>query len=136
MQFYWIILNGKTYTHKLYVGNNLSSIDELEVIIEPMGIVECIDKKLDDGVLELKIKSLKEGKAHIEITALQEYIDYHSVYVHKFGVITYDNYFGKSTGGEIIPISVVIFLAYILYISIKKIEDILLLEFWYLLTKI
>lgn len=120
----WIIINGKTYTFQKNIGSNISGIDELEIIIEPIGIIECIDKKLDEGVLELKIKSLKEGKAHIEIKG-QEYIDYHSVYVHKFGVITYDNYFGKSTGGEIIPFSVVIFLAYILYISIKKYKNLL-----------
>lgn len=120
ISFVWIVLNGKTYKYQVNIGNNISNLDEIEYIIEPEGIIECIDKKINDGILELKIKSVKEGKTHIEIRNKDNFIDYHTFYVHKAGIITYNNYLGDTTGGRIIPISVTILLSYILYIAIKK----------------
>ena len=119
ISFIWIIVNGKTYTLKINIRNDINDAQEINTKIEPEGIVSLIDKKLDNGVLKLKVKSIKEGKAHVDID-YDDYTDYHSLYVHKFGIITCDNYLGKSTGEEVIPNSVIIFLVYVLYISIKK----------------
>ena len=42
------------------------------------------------------------------------------IYVHKSHIITMDNFFGKSTYSEVIPISFTIILIYSLYILIKR----------------
>ena len=115
-----IILNGKTYTVKLDVENEISSINELNIEIEQeKEFVKCIDKKLEDGVLELKFKSVNEGKAWIDIKN-ENYSKFFSIYVHKFGIITYNDFFGDSNGGIIIPISLTICLVYIWYLFVKS----------------
>ncbi len=120
----WIIINGRTYSFNVNVGSDIASVDEVEFIMDPEGIVECIEKDLNNGILKLKIKPLKDGKVSFDIK-VKDYTNYNVFYVHKLGIITNNDYFGDVNGGKIIPISVAIVLCYILYVSIKNYKKLL-----------
>ena len=107
---------GKTYTTKalLFNGNYNIEIDNSDD-----GEIEIIGEYIKDETLFIKIKSKKPGKVDLII----DYGDIESMqvfYVHKNMVITDNNYFGKSTCSEIIPISMFILLTYILYLITFK----------------
>lgn len=115
-----IIMNGKTYTVKIDNLNKISSIGELKVKIEDANIVECIDKSFENGTLKIKLKSLSEGKSFVYVESGEGYIAMFSIYVHKFGIITFNEYMGNSNGSIIIPISITIFLIYLLFLLITS----------------
>ena len=120
----YIIVNGNTYVIRC---SNLEKIDNIEnynINIDDESIINCIDKKINKDALEIKIKSKSEGKTYITIENPESEFNFlFSVYVHKFGVITYNEYMGDCNGSIIIPLSIIIILIYILYllfISYKK----------------
>lgn len=118
----FIILNGRTYTIKINTVDGISNIENLEVKIEDENIVKCIDKSLEDGAIKIKLKSVSRGKTYVDITT-NDYSGFFSIYVHNFGIITFNEYMGNINGGIIIPISIIVFLIYVLYlliISYKK----------------
>ena len=122
ISFAVIVINGKTYTLKLNIDDSISNIDEVNVEIESKEIVKLIDKKIENGNLILKFKSVNVGKTSIDIT-YKEYYDaprLYRLYVHSFGIITYDNFFGDSNCSIIVQISLAILLGVILYLLIKK----------------
>ena len=117
-----ILINGKTYTAKVYLSNvsNTTSVDELKIIIEN-DIVKCIDKKIENGFLLLNLESIKEGKTYIDINDKNDnFIETFPIYVHKSGIITDRYFFGNCTGSIIIPISIMILIGYIEFLLIKK----------------
>lgn len=119
-----IIANGKTYTLKIGNWNYTNSINELVMKIDDEKIVKCIDKSLEDGVLNITLKSISKGKTYLTITNPNTDVSYlQSIYVHEFGIITVNEYIGDSNYNIIIPISIIIWLVYALYlliISYKK----------------
>ena len=121
-----IIKNGKTYVLKIGNLSDINSINELNIEIEKENgtgneIVKCIDKSFNNGELRLKLESVNSGKTFININKTIDKDVYYSfaIYVHKYGTITFNSYYGESTGSIIVPISVIIFLAYVLFILIK-----------------
>lgn len=66
------------------------------------------------------MKAKQAGKVFLIMNYGEDYSGQKTLYVHKSMVITDNNFFGYSTGSEIIPISVSIILLYLLYILIKK----------------
>lgn len=107
-----IIINGKTYTVKI---SDISDIDGLIVDIEKENIVKCVEKNFNNGVLSLTFDAISKGKTYVNIEdANGDSYSMFSMYVHEFGIITYATYFGDSTGSIIIPISISIFLAYVI----------------------
>ena len=117
-----IILNGRTYVLKvdnINYNSNISDINELNIKIEDENIVKCIDKKLDNGIIKIKLESISQGKTVIQIKNLNNNMAVlKPIYVHNFGIITFDTYMGDSTGSTIIPISFTVWLLYILYLLI------------------
>ena len=125
ISFIFILFKGKTYTfNSRYLGDNIiiNSIDDVDINIEQdKEIIKIIDTKVKNNKVELKIKSVNEGKAFININIKKENMaESHMFYVHKFGIISFNNYFGDFNGDFIIPISISILIAYILFILIKK----------------
>ena len=96
----------KTYNYKLLLENRT-------------GEVEILEEKEKENEYLVKVKAKKPGKVDL-------YLDYgilkegKILYVHKNMVITDNSYFGKSTGSEVIPISISIILLYSLLLLIKK----------------
>ena len=59
LSFIVIVINGKTYKLPIHLNNDISSIDDIDVVLTPEGIIKCTDKKLENGVLKLKFQSIK-----------------------------------------------------------------------------
>lgn len=111
-----ITFMGKTYT----ISFDLNSINEYNLLIEEeTGKIKVLDKTETDGKYVIKVKAKEHGKVSL-------YLDYDGfqigkiLYIHKNMVITEDNFLGKSTGSEIIPISISIILVYTMFLLIKR----------------
>ncbi len=115
-----ICIGGRVYTLRVAVGEEYNDINSFDIYIENSNkVVKCVDKRLEDGELILSLKSISRGKSFVEIKAEGKYY-YHSVFVHSFGVITIDNYFGASNFGAVIPISVLIILFYSFFLLVNS----------------
>ena len=116
-----IITNGRYITVKYDVSNISSNINDYKVSIEQdKDIISIVDKKINGNYLEIKYKSKSRGKAFISINTNNGYNYLTSLYVHSFGIITKNSYFGYSTGSIVIPICVSLFIAFIIFLIIKK----------------
>ena len=111
-----ILVFGKTYTFELDKKN----FENYELKVDNFsGKVKIIKQKQENDKIILKVKGEKEGRVNIYL----EYSDFQlgkMLYIHKTLIITDNNFFGKCTGSEIIPISLSIILLYLLYILIKR----------------
>ena len=89
------------------------------VIENKSGDIKILEKKEIDGKYIIKVKSKKPGKVYV-FYGNDEINEMKILYVHKSMIITDNTYFGKSTGSEVIPISITILLIYILYLLIGE----------------
>ena len=108
-----ILLFGKTYTISFNIYDNNFNVEKSN------NNIEIISKRIVGNKYLVKVKSKKPGKVDLTIN----YDGYNQIavlYVHKSMIITDNNYFGKSTCSEIIPISFFIFLSYLFYLLIKR----------------
>ena len=112
-----IIVNGNTYTLRINDKNLESNIDVIRVKIEDDTIVKCIDKSFENDTLKIKLASNAKGKTSIIISNLENSFSVmHTIYVHTFGIITFNEYMGDSSGSIIIPIAITIWLIYVWYL--------------------
>ena len=112
-----IFVMGRTY--ELRFANN-KNVNDYQVIVEnEIGEVEVLDNTQINGERIIKIKAKREGIVYVTLD-YGEYKEGKVVYVHKGLVITDNNYFGRSTWCEVIPISISIVLIYGIYLLIKK----------------
>ncbi len=119
-----IIVFGDTYTIKIDNLQRFKDIENINIKIEDENIIECIGKKVENGILKIKIKSKAEGKTFIAIKTTEDnYGEGRSIYVHKFGIITFNEFMGDSNGSIIIPISFAILLMYALYLMISAYKN-------------
>ena len=116
ISFLVIMFMGKTYTITYTLIN---SNDYKLSVEEESGKVEILDEKVKDNKYIVKVKSKKAGKVYLYLD-YGEIKDSNVLYIHKNMVITDNTFFGKSTGSEVIPISISIILLYSLYLLIKK----------------
>ena len=117
----FIILSGSTYTIKYDNLNGLNDVENLNVKIEDENVIECIAKKIEDGILKIKVKSKSEGKTFIDVADNSDnFSRMSSIYVHKFGVISFNEYMGDCTGSILIPFSIIILLSYTLFLLITS----------------
>ena len=112
-----ITLTGNTYTIKY--DNKDIKIAEIE---KTTGDIEILEEKVVNDKYILKIKGTKKGKVYIYFNQ-GDFNQGEYIYIHNYNVITINNYFGKSTCSEIIPISLSIVLVYSLYILIKRYKN-------------
>ena len=119
----FIIINGNTYTVEIDNIEEISSIEDLNIKIEDKNVVKCIDKSLENGTLKIKLESVSKGKTYVHIDNIEDQSTLFSIYVHNFGIITFNEYMGDSKGSIIIPISIIVFSIYILYLLIIAYKD-------------
>ena len=122
----YIFIKGKTYTVEINnITNFPESVDELNIKIEQDGIVKLIDKKIENGTLKMTFESISEGKTYVDVDNVENYtVDvFFPLYVHKSGIITYSDFFGNCTGAMLIPISISISIAYIMFLLIQKYRE-------------
>ena len=112
----YITFRGRIYTVAFDINNDSDYKLSIE---EETGKIEVLDKKEKDDKYLVKVKSKESGKVSLYL----DYVEFQTgkrLYIHKNMVITEDTFLGKSTGSEIIPISLFIFLFYILFLLIKR----------------
>lgn len=117
ISFIVILINGRTYTYKIRINENID-VEKLNIEIKD-DIIKIVDKKINDNYLELKLKSIKKGKTFIE-TSYKDNTFLESFYVHNYGIITENSYFGRSSSDIIIPMSISFYIVFILTYLIKK----------------
>lgn len=116
-----VIIFGNTYSYELYNFYNAKSIDDFIITNENPDIIELVDKRFDNNTVFLKVKSLSKGKAYLNVKLKgSDTATMNVFYVHNFGIITSNEFLGYSTGGIVIPISILIVFIYILFLLIKK----------------
>ena len=116
-----IVISGNTYIYRVEVFDNIKNIDEVKIDLEQKKESIIIkSKKIKDGYIELKLKSHSKGDAILSIYKNEYTSMVEKFYVHNFGVITKNYYFGKSRGDIVIPISQLIFTIYLFCLLIKK----------------
>ena len=118
--FIIIVLGGKNYIYSVNIDSDVLSIDDININIDgDVNVIKIVDKNLNNGILFLKLKSINKGRAFIDIN----YGDFYSseiFYVHNFGVITKNSYFGKSNNDIIIPIFILLYISTIIITVFKK----------------
>ena len=116
ISFMIIILVGKSYTMAFSIDNTSEYNLSLE---NDTGEVEVLDEREKNGNYLVKVKAKKPGKVYVTF-GNNDYKTESVLYIHKNMVITENTFFGKSTGSEVIPISLSIILIYGLFLLIKK----------------
>ena len=115
ISFVITVLFGNTYTVSFNIRDNNYKFN----IENASGEVKVLEKKEVKNKYIVKVKSKKEGKVYLNLVS-DISGEIKVLYIHKSMLITDNNYFGKSTGSEIFPISLSIVLIYILYLLIKR----------------
>lgn len=116
-----IIINGRYITVKYDIEDASTEISDYKLNIEQdKNIIAIVDKKIKGNYLEIKIKSINKGKAFVSIDSVNNYNFLTLFYVHSFGIITKNTFFGYSSGSIVIPICVSIFITFIILLVIKK----------------
>lgn len=125
--FIYNIIVGNRYVIETDVNGYNGSADKLTVAVEQdKEILKVTEYHIQNEKLYITVKSISPGKAFISISAEDEPDSlFHSpsVYVHAFGIITEENFFGRSTGSWSFSAAIIIFLAVLiigLLIRIKK----------------
>ena len=114
-----ILIKGNVYELKVNLYGKTYDINEFEIDIDQTGNnVKLLDKKIADDTLILKFKSINKGVVFIEITG-DDFYSGHRLFVHNFGVITYERILGKCSGGLIFPISILIIIFEVFIIKIR-----------------
>ncbi len=111
-----VLLKGRVYTATF----SFNPDDEINFSVDnDKGNIKILDKKIKDNQYIVKVKALKPGIVYLKLD-YRDVEDLKVLYIHKSLVITENNYFGKSNGSEVIPISVLILLFYIIVLLIKE----------------
>ena len=120
-----IIINGNTLTYERQVMINNADINKMVLKIQNEGIVEVLDYKYENNILTIKMKSIKKGRTYYSFYNPDDDTAYLSdtIYVNSLGVITVNEYFGKSSGDIVIPISTFIIVLFITIMFIKKYRE-------------
>ena len=120
----FIIVNGNIYTIRYKYLGEVEDINDVSIKIADENIIKCIDKNIKNGLLEIKIESKSEGKTFVDVENNKNgFSNLSSIYVHKFGTITFNEFMGDCSGSIIIPISIIILLSYVLYLIILSYKE-------------
>ena len=122
-----ISFKGNTCTYKVKIDNdNIKSVDDLLITTEKKNkIIKITSTKLVDNELIIKMKSVSKGRDFIIVENKKNPDENYGIevfYVHKFKYITSNIFFGHCNYGKVIPLSIIIFISYLMYIYIKKIK--------------
>ena len=100
--FIYNIIVGSRYVIETDIDGYNGSADKLTVAVEQdKEILKVTEYHIQNEKLYITVESISPGKAFISISAEDEpdsLFHFLSVYVHAFGIITEENFFGRSTG--------------------------------------
>ena len=125
--FAYNIAVGNRYVIETNVNGYNGSADELIVAVEQnKEILKVTEYHIQNQKLYITVESISPGTAFISVSSEDEpdfLFSSPSIYVHTFGIITEENFFGRSTGSWSFSATILIFLAVLitdLLIRIKK----------------
>ncbi|MBQ9464875.1 MAG: hypothetical protein IJU67_06305 [Lachnospiraceae bacterium] len=111
---------GRTNTMQVHIGPDISD-DEVNIILEDdTGSLELTDRRLEDGVLSLTVRGVRQGRAFASVQVSGDSRHYDVLYVHPFGIVTRGYYFGRFNGDPVVPACAAVFLAALLAGMIVK----------------
>lgn len=114
-----ILLTGRTYE----VVFSCKQDSDYSLILEnETGEAEILEEKKDNGNLTVKVKGVKPGRVFLFFEN-GEYRTEALLYIHRSMVITDNNFFGRSTCSEILPVCETIMLLYGIYLIYGKYRD-------------
>ena len=116
--FVYNIAVGSRYVLEKELYENISNADQLDITVDQeKEIIRITDKQLVDGKLYVTMESVSPGQADIIVSDKNEpdfLILMRPVYVHQMGIITEENFFGRSTGSWSFAVAAIVFLAVLL----------------------
>ena len=118
--FVTVILCGGSFTIQTDVPQEASADDYSVATDYGRDVIELTDKSVSNGVLSLTFRPIKQGREFIVVSSPDGTNYCFSVYVHPFGVVSENDYFGKARGDIVIPAAIIIFLALLLYYLIRE----------------
>ncbi len=121
--FLVITLAGNAFHEALDLPESVMGYDAqaFDVTIEQDGeTVRLAAKTVSRGKLRLTFRAVSRGRAYFTVTGPENYGHMDSIYVHRLGIITINGYFGRTRGGFVIPLAVVLWLAAVLAALIRS----------------
>lgn len=116
----FVIFRGDTYTVAVDAAGSAAAEDYDILTDHGENILKIADKRISDGKLKITMKSRAQGKEYLTVKKNGESVYLNTYYVHRFGVITDNHFWGRSTGDFIIPAAAVLYLAVILWYLVAK----------------
>ena len=109
--FAYIAVRGDVYVLRF---NTSQMADPHAVLEQKEEILRIAEEHTEGGELVVTVRSVSRGHAYVDILDGDEIHIGSSLFVHPFGIITDENYFGDCTGGICLPIAVSLFLLVLL----------------------
>lgn len=110
-----ILVLGKSYTMTLHVDPAAGDADGYRVSFEQeREIVSLAGKRLDGDALRLTFHAVQRGKAYVDVFGPDgQAIAMEVLYVHRFGVLTANSYFGRNGASRLVSLAASVYLALI-----------------------
>ena len=118
--FVTLILCGGEFTIEVPAPQGASPDDFSFTTDYGSDVIELTDRSCSDGVLTLTFRTVKRGREFIIVTDPEGENTYRSMYIHLFGIVTDNEFFGKCKGDNVIPVAIIVFLALLLYSLIRQ----------------
>ena len=109
--FAYIAVRGDVYVLRF---NTSQMADPHAVLEQKEEILRIAEEHTEGDELVVTVRSVSRGHAYVDILDGDEIHIGSSLFVHPFGIITEENYFGDCTGGICLPIAVSLFLLVLL----------------------
>ena len=116
ISFAVIAVSGSKYTASYVISwqdadGSAQVPDDYYVTADEQGIVDISNIRLEGNSIKFDLTALDRGITFIKVGEKPDsQLYYEKVYVHRFNIITLNSFFGKCTGGVVIPISFLIIL--------------------------
>lgn len=101
--FVVIVWKGSTYTFRRPLPMNSPATETFVVSFDPEGVASVTDLHVEDRMVVITVRAEARGKTFLYVVdpnggvAGFSYLE--AIYVHPLGVMTVENYFGRSSGG-------------------------------------
>ena len=119
----FIMLFGRTGVMETSVPAG-TKLEDLDIrLIQSEEHVAITDTVIEDNRLKITLKALSVGKAIVEVDIHEGNGYLNTAYVHFPKIIMINTYLGQLRGGWILPVSQSLFLAYVIYILIRKYRE-------------
>ena len=108
-----ICLTGDRMTVR--TGIRADAAHDLSILSEQGdAVIHVTDRRDENGLLLLELSSVSPGKDFLSVSDGEDTLWGTMVYVHRFGTITLDTFFGSCTGAWLLPAAAALLLALLL----------------------